>query len=228
MEERTARARRVCRALARAYPDAECALTHGNAFELLAATILSAQCTDKMVNQVTPALFARYPDAASLSRADPAEVERLIRPTGFFRSKARSLIGMAEALVARHGGEVPDDLDALTALPGVGRKTAQVVLGVAFGRATGIVVDTHVKRLALRLDLTDATDPAKVERDLMAALPRKEWIAFSHRMIAHGRAVCTARAPRCDSCVLTRDCPKRGVPQAAKAATRGQPRPTRQ
>jgi endonuclease-3 len=213
--------------LARAYPDAECALAHGNPFELLAATILSAQCTDKMVNQVTPALFARYADPASLSRADLADVERLIRPTGFFRSKARSLIGMAAALVARHGGEVPDDLDALTALPGVGRKTAQVVLGVAFGRATGIVVDTHVKRLALRLDLTDATDPAKVERDLMTALPRKEWIAFSHRMIAHGRAVCTARAPRCDACVLARDCPKRGVSRTAKSATTGRPRPTR-
>jgi endonuclease-3 len=186
-------------------------LVHSNPFELLAATILSAQCTDRMVNQVTPELFRHYPDAAALAAADPGQLERIIHRTGFYRSKARSLIGMARGLVERHGGQVPADLEALTALPGVGRKTAQVVLGVAFRKPTGIVVDTHVKRLAYRMGLSDETDPVKVERDLMAALPRKEWIDFSHRMIAHGRAVCTARSPRCDGCPVGEVCLRRGV-----------------
>lgn len=215
--DRKTRARRICRDLAKAYPDAACALVHANPFELLAATILSAQCTDKMVNQVTPELFARYPDATALSRAEPGDVERLIHRTGFFRAKAKSLIGMASGLVEHHGGHVPKDLDALTALPGVGRKTAQVVLGVAFGLPTGIVVDTHVKRLAYRLGLTDASDPVKVERDLMAVLPRQEWIDFSHRMIAHGRTICIARRPGCEECPLARDCPRRGVASNSRA-----------
>ncbi len=219
MMDRKAHARRVCRGLQKAYPEAVCALVHRNPFELLAATILSAQCTDKMVNQVTPGLFARFPDAFSLAAAEPGEVEAIIHRTGFFRSKAKSLIGMATGLVERHQGEVPHDLEALTALPGVGRKTAQVVLGVAFGLPTGIVVDTHVKRLAYRMGLTDATTPEKVERDLMAELPRTQWIDFSHRMIAHGRAVCMARNPRCDVCTLARLCPMRGVARGGVAKT---------
>jgi endonuclease-3 len=209
--DRQARARRVVRALARLYPDAECALKHDDPFQLIAATILSAQCTDARVNQVTPALFARYPDAAALAAAQPAELERLIHSTGFFRAKARSLIGMARALVERHGGAVPAELEALTALPGVGRKTAHVVLGVAFGLPSGVVVDTHVKRLAYRLDLTDSSDPASIEHDLAAVVPRREWINLSHRLIQHGRAVCAARRPRCDACGLSGCCPRRGV-----------------
>jgi endonuclease-3 len=204
--------RKVLRLLRRAYPEVACALEHRNPFELLAATILSAQCTDKMVNRVTPGLFARYPDAAALAAAEPAELEGLIHRTGFFRAKARSLRGMAAALVERHGGEVPRDLDALTVLPGVGRKTANVVLGVAFGLATGVVVDTHVKRLSRRLGLSRAADPVRIERDLMAAVPRREWIDFSHRLIAHGRAVCLARAPKCGSCPLLAACPRAGLP----------------
>jgi endonuclease-3 len=208
-------ARRVCLGLRKEYGEATCALIHRNAFELLVATILSAQCTDKKVNEVTPELFRRYPDAERLSKAVPAELERLIRPTGFFRAKSRSLIGMAQALVAEYGGEIPRDLDAMTRLPGVGRKTANVVLGTAFGIASGVVVDTHVKRLCLRLGLTKATEPEKVERDLAAILPRREWVAFSHRMIAHGRAVCLAQRPRCAMCALEKICPKVGVPRNA-------------
>lgn len=208
-------ARRVCLRLRKEYGEATCALIHRNAFELLVATILSAQCTDKKVNEVTPELFRRYPDAERLSKAVPAELERLIRPTGFFRAKSRSLIGMAQALVAEYGGEIPRDLDAMTRLPGVGRKTANVVLGTAFGIASGVVVDTHVKRLCLRLGLTKATEPEKVERDLAAILPRREWVAFSHRMIAHGRAVCLAQRPRCAMCALEKICPKVGVPRNA-------------
>lgn len=206
-----AQIRRVARALARVYPDSRCALVHRDAFELLVATILSAQCTDKMVNLVTPALFARFPEACALAAADPAELESLVHKTGFFRAKARHLIGMASALVERHGGQVPSDLDALTALPGVGRKTAHVVLGNAFGIASGVVVDTHVKRLSYRLGLTAHVDPERVERDLASALPRTGWVMFSHRMIDHGRRVCVASRPRCETCQLARICPKRGV-----------------
>jgi endonuclease-3 len=200
--------------LARLYPDAECALRHDNPFQLIVATILSAQCTDARVNQVTPRLFARYPDARTLAAADPAELEQLIRSTGFYRAKARSLLGMAQALVERHGGEVPADLEALTALPGVGRKTAHVVLGVAFGVPSGIVVDTHVKRVAYRLGLTDSTDPERIEHDLTQIIPRREWINLGHRLIQHGRTVCIARRPRCEACALAGFCPKRGVPAA--------------
>ena len=190
-----------------AYPGAHCALDFGNAFELLCATILSAQCTDKRVNIVTPALFARYPDAASLSAANPDDVEDLIRSTGFFRSKTKSLIGMASGLVERHGGDVPADMDALTALPGVGRKTANVILGNAFGRNDGIVVDTHVTRLANRLALTSQTDPVKIERALIPLFPQERWTLLSHLLIEHGRQVCLARAPRCGDCMLSNACP---------------------
>jgi endonuclease III len=189
------------------YPDAHCALDFANAFQLLCATILSAQCTDKRVNLVTPALFARYPDAAALAAADPEELEALIRSTGFFRSKAKSLIGMATALVERHGGEVPADMDALTALPGVGRKTANVILGNAFGRNDGIVVDTHVTRLSNRLALTRESDAVKIERALVPLFPQERWTMLSHLLIEHGRQVCDARRPRCGECVLSDVCP---------------------
>lgn len=209
--DRRAQARRVVRTLARLFPDADCALRHRNPFELLVATILSAQCTDARVNLVTPALFARFPDARSLAAAEPAELEALIHSTGFYRAKAKNLLGMAAGLVAQHGGEVPDDLDALTALPGVGRKTANVVMGTAFGLPSGVVVDTHVKRISYRLGLTDSTDPVAIERDLIAIVPRKEWIALSHRLILHGRATCFARKPACSRCEMATFCPKRGV-----------------
>ena len=189
------------------YPDAHCALDFTNAFQLLCATILSAQCTDKRVNLVTPALFARYPDAAALAAAKPEELEELIRSTGFFRSKAKSLIGMAEALVERHGGEVPADMEALTALPGVGRKTANVILGNAFGRNDGIVVDTHVTRLSNRLALTSESDAVKIEQALVPLFPQERWTMLSHLLIEHGRQVCDARKPRCGDCVLSDVCP---------------------
>ena len=194
------------RLLAR-YPDAHCALDFTNAFELLCATILSAQCTDKRVNMVTPALFARYPNAESLAAAKQEDVEEIIRSTGFFRSKAKSLIGMATGLVERHGGEVPADMDALVALSGVGRKTANVILGNAFGRNDGIVVDTHVTRLSNRLALTKGTDAVKIEQALVALFPQQHWTMLSHLLIEHGRQVCDARAPRCGSCILADICP---------------------
>jgi endonuclease III len=189
------------------YPDAQCALRHGNAFELLVATILSAQCTDARVNLVTPALFAKYPSPDDLAGARQEDVEELIRTTGFFRSKAKSLLGMGGALVERHGGSVPRSMDELTALPGVGRKTANVVLGNAFGLAEGIVVDTHVKRLSGRLGLTRETDPVKIEADLVKIVPQQEWTDIAHLFIDHGRAVCKAPTPRCGSCVLADICP---------------------
>lgn len=194
------------RLLAR-YPDAHCALDFTNAFELLCATILSAQCTDKRVNMVTPALFARYPDAAAMATARQEDVEALIRSTGFFRSKAKSLIGMARALVERHGGQVPAEMASLVALPGVGRKTANVVLGNAFGMNEGIVVDTHVTRLGNRLGLTRETDPVKIEKALMPLFPRDRWTMVSHLLIEHGRQVCLARSPRCGECILADICP---------------------
>lgn len=212
---RKAHAGRVVRGLARLYPEAACALHHRDPFELIVATILSAQCTDARVNQVTPALFARYPDPAALAGADPADLEAIIHSTGFFRAKARNLIGMARELVDRHGGRVPAELEALTALPGVGRKTAHVVLGTAFGIPSGVVVDTHVKRLAYRLGLTDATDPEVIERDLAAVVPRRHWIDLSHRLILHGRSTCAARKPRCAACGLGAICPRRGLENGA-------------
>jgi endonuclease-3 len=204
-------AARLAGELAAAYPDATCELTFRDPYELLVATILSAQCTDVRVNQVTPALFVRFPDAAAMAGADPSEVEALIRPTGFFRSKARSLLGAAQALVEHHEGRVPADMDALTALPGVGRKTANVVLGTGFGLATGVVVDTHVARVARRMGLSRNEDPVAIEADLMALFPSAQWVDLAHRLILHGRRVCAARKPACDHCTLSAVCPKHGV-----------------
>jgi endonuclease-3 len=200
-------ARAIERLLRKAYPGARCELDHGSALELAVATILSAQCTDKRVNIVTPALFARYPDALALAAAGQRDVEELIKSAGFFRNKAKSIIGMANALVARHGGEVPRTMEELTALPGVGRKTANVILGNAFGMNEGIVVDTHVARLSARLGLTRETDPVKIERALMPLFPRSSWTMMSHLFIWHGRRVCDARKPRCADCVLRGICP---------------------
>ena len=208
---RTALAAVVWERLAAEYPDAHCELDHRNAFELLCATILSAQCTDARVNLVTPALFARYPDAAALAVAEPADVEALVRSTGFFRAKARALVGMAQALVAEHGGEVPASLEALVPLPGVGRKTANVILGNAFGINAGIVVDTHVQRLARRLGLTREPDPVRIERALLPLFPQAGWALLSHLLIWHGRRVCLARTPACDRCLLADVCPSAGV-----------------
>lgn len=208
-DPRKSRAKRLGSKLRDLYPDADCALVHRSPFELLAATILSAQCTDVRVNQVTPALFERYPDARAMSQAAPAELESIIRPTGFFRAKARSLLGMSQGLVQHHGGEVPRDLDALVKLPGVGRKTGNVVLGTAFGIPSGVVVDTHVKRLSYRMGLTDSDDPVAIERDLQCLFPKSQWIVLSHRLIHHGRGVCFARRPRCETCSLARICPQR-------------------
>jgi len=189
------------------YPDAQCALSHRNAFELLCATILSAQCTDARVNMVTPILFGRYPTPQALAAARPEDVERIIMSTGFFRNKTRSLIGMAQALVAEHGGEVPRTMEELRVLPGVGRKTANVILGNAFGINEGITVDTHVARLSKLLGLTRHEDPAKIEQDLMPLFPRDDWALLSHLLIFHGRQVCIARRPRCRDCVLADLCP---------------------
>ena len=189
------------------YPDAHCALDFTNPFELLCATILSAQCTDKRVNMVTPALFARYPDAPSLAAARQEDVEEIIKSTGFFRNKAKSLIGMATALVERHGGEVPADMESLVVLPGVGRKTANVILGNAFGRNDGIVVDTHVTRLSNRLALANGTDAVKIERALLPLFPQERWTMLSHLLIEHGRQVCDAKKPRCGDCLLADVCP---------------------
>jgi len=201
------RAAEYYRRLSLAYPDAHCALNHRNAFQLVVATILSAQCTDVRVNMVTPALFAKYPNARALAGADRETLEDMIKSTGFFRSKTKSLLGMAQALVERHGGQVPRTMEELTALPGVGRKTANVVLGNAFGINDGIVVDTHVARLSKRLGLTKETDPVKIERDLMPLFPREEWTMLSHLLIEHGRTVCDARRPKCEQCVLNDLCP---------------------
>lgn len=203
---RKARAERIVRGLHRLYPDADCALRHENALELLVATILSAQCTDERVNQVTPGLFRRYPDAEAYAAADPGELEERIRPTGFFRNKARSIKALGQALVERHGGEVPNGMEALTGLPGVGRKTANVVLGTWFGRPA-IPVDTHVTRLAGRLELSGETDAVKIEMALRDVLPEEEWTFSSHALIWHGRRVCRARRPECERCGLRPDCP---------------------
>jgi endonuclease-3 len=205
-----ARARRIVRKLTRLYPDARCALHHQTPLQLLVATILSAQCTDARVNLVTPALFARYGDARAFATADRAELESYIQSTGFFRNKARSIIACCQALVEHHGGEVPATMEELVPLAGVGRKTANVILGTAFG-VPGITVDTHVGRLSRRLGLTAHTDPAKVECDLMELIPKKDWTMFSHRLIFHGRQVCHARKPDCAGCGLAKLCPKTGV-----------------
>lgn len=193
--------------LKRTYPLAKCSLDYRDSLQLLVATILSAQCTDERVNQVTPALFARYRTAADYAAADSAELEREIASTGFFRSKTKSLKGMAARIVAEHGGEVPRTMEALTQLAGVGRKTANVVLGNAFDTNVGVVVDTHVGRLSQRLGLTKEGDPVKIEQDLMLEVPEAEWTLWSHLLIFHGRAICTARKPACERCVLLEYCP---------------------
>jgi endonuclease-3 len=211
---RAARARAIARGLARAYPDAWCALEHRTPWELLIATILSAQCTDKMVNTVIPALFAEFPGPKELAVAPSNRVEALIKRTGFFRQKTRSIQAVARAIANEHGGQVPASMDALTALPGIGRKTANVVLGTAFGEPA-MFVDTHVRRLANRLGLTVEDDPVKIERDLQGLLPPREWTRFAHRMIHHGRQVCLARKPRCTRCPVERWCPRIGVTVAA-------------
>lgn len=212
---RRQRAFRILTALKKAYPDAGCALRHRGALELLVATILSAQCTDERVNLVTPDLFRRYPDAAAFADAKPDELEALIRSTGFFRNKTRSLIGMGRGIRDAFGGEVPDTMDGLLQLPGVARKTANCVLGTWYGKDEGLVVDTHVGRLALRLRLLtsarDDKDAVKIERDLMDLFPRESWTYLAHALIRHGREVCQARKPKCDACALAGDCPSAGT-----------------
>jgi len=206
--ERQARALRIVEALAAAYPDARCALHHANAFELLVATILSAQCTDERVNQVTARLFPRFGTPEKLAAAAPEEVEALVRSTGFYRQKARSLQSASRDLVEKFGGEVPRTLEELVTLRGVARKTANVVLGNCFD-VPGLTIDTHMKRVNRRLGLTAAKDPVEIERDLMALVPQAEWTRYSHRVIAHGREVCHARKPACERCVLRALCPGR-------------------
>jgi len=227
-EARRRRARAIVRHLERAYPDAACALRFTTPLELLVATILSAQCTDERVNQVTSALFRKYREAADYAKADPATFEGEIRSTGFFRAKTRSTLAMARALLERHGGEVPSTLEALTALPGVGRKTANVVLGNAFG-IPGIAVDTHVFRVTQRLGLAKADDPDRIEAQLADVVPRPGWTRFCHLIQAHGRRVCLARVPACPACPVRALCPwpgktvGGGAPRAASAAARPRP-----
>ncbi len=196
----------ILAALDRTYSGVRCALHHENAWQLLVATILSAQCTDVRVNLVTPALFRKYPDAASLGAIEPEELEPLIRSTGFFRSKAKNLVGAARKVTEQFGGRVPETMEELLTLPGVARKTANVVLGSWFGRGEGIVVDTHVHRIARRLELTSSDDPKHIEQDLMKVIPQTKWIDFAHQIIHHGRALCTARAPKCAECPLEALC----------------------
>jgi endonuclease-3 len=205
------RAAKIVRELAREYPDATCALDFTNPLELLVATILSAQCTDKRVNKVTPGLFQEYRTAADYAAAAPAKLEKEIQSTGFFRNKAKSIRNCCQILVQRHGGDVPEDIEALVSLPGVGRKTANVVLGTAFGIASGIVVDTHVTRVSHRLGLSTSKNPDKIEQELMTLAPKKDWIDFAHRLVHHGRRICVARRPKCDRCTLGPLCPKIGV-----------------
>ena len=200
------RVKKTLERLDRAYPAAECALTHENPLQLLVSTILSAQCTDERVNQVTRTLFQEYRTAKDFAAADPRELEQEIRPTGFFRNKTKSILGAAKLLVAKFRGEVPRTMEELLELPGVARKTANVVLGTAFGVASGVVVDTHVDRLSYRLDLTKEKDPKKIEQNLMKIIPKEKWILFSHQLIWHGRLVCQARRPRCPDCSLVDLC----------------------
>jgi endonuclease-3 len=205
------RVRSILDGLEELYPEVDCELDRETPFQLLCATILSAQCTDERVNQVTPELFRRYPTPAALAKAPLPTLEKIIRTTGFFRQKAKSLKGSATALLARFGGELPKTIDELTTLPGVARKTANVVLGTAFGIAEGVVVDTHIQRLAMRLGLTRGTDPKDIEKDLMQVLPRDRWIRAGHQLIWHGRRVCFARKPNCAGCTLAPFCPSAGL-----------------
>jgi endonuclease-3 len=197
-----ARVRAILKKLDEAYPTATCALVHKNPFQLLISTILSAQCTDVRVNEVTAKLYPKYPTPEAFAYANPSELEKDIRPTGFFRNKTKSIMGASKKIIDEHHGQVPKTMEELLTLPGVARKTANVVLGTAFGIASGIVVDTHVQRLSGRLDLTKNTDPKKIEQDLMKVIPRERWISFSHQLIWHGRQICVARKPRCIECSL--------------------------
>jgi endonuclease-3 len=206
--------------LKRRYPEARCALEHEDPLQLLVATILSAQCTDARVNQVTRTLFQKYRTAEDYANADPAVFEQEIKSTGFFRNKTKAILGLAQALLERHGGQVPASMEALTQLPGVGRKTANVVLGTAFGINDGVVVDTHVRRIANRLKLTAHSDPEKIERDLMRLVPRKEWSDFGHLLIHHGRQICIARKPKCEICPVNDLCPSAAVAQPPAGGSR--------
>lgn len=210
LSERKKRARAIFTILKKAYPDAECALRHANAFELLVATILSAQCTDERVNKVTPGLFRKHRTPADFMRLSQGDLEKEIKSTGFFRNKSKSILGASRVLCEKFGGKVPETMEDLLTLPGVARKTANVVLGVAFGKATGVVVDTHVFRLAYRMGLSDETkQPEKVEHDLMALFPKSDWILLGHVLIWHGRRICSTRRPMHDQCPISRLCPQR-------------------
>lgn len=211
---RKRRAGRVYRILDKTYPGAQCALRHDGAFQLLIATILSAQCTDKRVNMVTPALFRKYPTPQAMAQAATDDLEVLIRTTGFYRNKAKSIAGASRRIVEQFAGNVPDSMDDLLTLPGVARKTANVVLGNAFGINAGVVVDTHIARLSSRLGFTTHHDPVKIERDLEQLFPRHKWTMLAHLLIFHGRQICAARRPRCNICPLFKDCPKIGVEAA--------------
>jgi endonuclease III len=217
MDDRAARCRAINEILMQEYPEADCTLENGSPLELLIATILSAQCTDERVNQITPALFARYRSPEDYLAVPIETLEEEIRPSGFYRNKAKSIRGACQRLVDTYGGQVPDTMEALLTLPGVARKTANVVLGSAFGKAEGIAVDTHVRRLSRRLGLTDHDDPEKIERDLMALLPQEHWTGISHRLILHGRRVCHARKPDCAHCSLQALCPTYATLQAANS-----------
>jgi len=204
--ERKARVAEILRLLDRMYPTASCALHHRNPWELLVATILSAQCTDKRVNEVTPGLFAKYPTPGDFAAVKPEVLANDIRSTGFFNNKAKSITGAAKKIVSEFGGQVPRTIEEMLTIPGAARKTANVVLGTAYGIASGVVVDTHVQRIARRLDLTRNIDPVKIEQDLMKIVPRERWILFSHQVILHGRALCVARSPKCAGCELNSVC----------------------
>ncbi len=212
LEDKKKRARKLLKGLEKAYPEAPCALTHASAYQLLTAVILSAQCTDVRVNKATPELFRRFPTPADLAKADQAEVEKLVKSLGFFRAKATNIRGMAQGLVECHNGEVPGNMDELISLPGVGRKTANVVLGTWFEIPSGVVVDTHVKRISNLFGLTESKNPDIIERELREILPRKSWITYSHRVIHHGRQICIARRPRCLECSLISNCRRVGLP----------------
>lgn len=215
LQEKQRRGRKIVAALRKLYPDADCALTHADPLQLLISTILSAQSTDETVNKVTPLLFAAYPTAAALAEAPREKIEEIIHSTGFFRQKAKNIQGTCAKIVAEFGGRTPSTMDELVTLPGVARKTANVVLGTAFGKNEGVVVDTHIGRLAVRLGLTwsskNSKDAVKIEHDLMQVLPRKEWTFTGHALIWHGRRVCSARKPDCAHCVLAKHCPSAGT-----------------
>ena len=210
LDEKRARMTKILRLIKKAYPDAKCSLDYGTPFQLLVSTVLSAQCTDERVNKTTPELFRRYPGPEAMSKAPLDELESLIRSTGFYKNKARSISELSQAILEKHGGKVPRTLDDLVALRGVGRKTANVVMGNAFG-TPGLVVDTHVGRLSRRMGFTKANDPVKVEHEMEEIVPQEEWTLYSHLLIYHGRAICMARSPKCEECFLSPLCPRVGV-----------------